>query len=385
MSTQMIDVFRDLIDRETQGPVLSVFCRTDPRDPANRSETPGWLVALRNGLRDAAATVEGDHGATEAIRRLSKQAEDRLTKASAHERGRSVALFLSADETIDIFHTFQIPFREDFVGFEDGAVIWPAMDVLDRGQRTGLVLLSQDQIRLLEWEDGVVKDLESSVYDLELGDWRRYRGAGGSSGGHTQHSATHVDSYEDRVHAWRARFLKEAAKAIAESTSDLKLERLVLAADGDLGSEFLEALPQQMRDLVVDNVATNLIDMSAQDVAEHLDPHMRQAWRDSVNEVGNHALERIQAGDRGAGGFDQVLLALIEGRVSHLLLDPFHEIEDDKLSDGARNAIAEAGEETAREAAVEVALRTGARVSSASVEEVPSLAKGDGALALLRY
>ena len=58
MSSQMMDVFRGLIDSETDGPVLSVFCRTDPRDPANSSETPGWLVALRNGLRDAAATVE---------------------------------------------------------------------------------------------------------------------------------------------------------------------------------------------------------------------------------------------------------------------------------------------------------------------------------------
>ena len=134
----MMDVFRDLIDRETDGPVLSVFCRTDPRDPANVSDTPGWLVALRNGLRDAAATVEGDHEATEAIRRLSKEAEKRLTGASAHERGRSVALFLSADGTIDIFHTFQIPVRDDFVALEGGVVIWPAMDLLDRGQRTGL-------------------------------------------------------------------------------------------------------------------------------------------------------------------------------------------------------------------------------------------------------
>ncbi len=383
MSSQMLDVFRDLIDRETEGPILSVFCRTDPRDPANVSETPGWLVALRNGLRDAAAQVEGDHEATEAIRRLSKQAEDRLINASAHDRGRSVALFLSADGTIDIFHTFQIPLREDIVVFEDGAVIWPAMDVIDRGQRTGLVLLSQDQIRLLEWEDGVVKDLESSVYNLELGDWRQYRGAGGS--GRTQHSASHVESYEDRVHAWRSRFIKDAGKTIAESTRDLGLERLVVAADGDLGKDFVEALPQELRDRVVCEVPTNLIDATAPDVADHLDEHMRQAWRDQVNEFADHALERIKAGDRGAGGPDQVVAALIEGRVAHVIMDPFFEFEDGDLSEGVREAITNAGEETAREAAVELALRTGAHVSSASVEEVPALAEAEGVLALLRY
>ncbi len=383
MSSQMLEQFRDLIDRETDGPVLSVFCRTDPRDPANVSETPGWLVALRNGLRDAAARVESDHEATEAIRRLSKVAEDRLTKATAHERGRSVALFLSADGSIDIFHTFQIPLRDDFVVFEDGAVIWPAMDLIDRGQRTGLVLLSQEHIRLLEWADGAVHDLESSVYNLELGDWRQYRGAGGKS--RPQQSASHVESYEDRVHAWRSRFIKDAAKAIAESTRELELERLVLAADRDLGNEFMEALPQELRDRVMSVVAINLIDATAPDVADHLDEHMRQAWRDQVNEFADHALERIRARDRGAGGPDQVVAALIEGRVAHVIMDPFYEFDEGDLSDGVRAAITDAGEETAREAAVEVALRTGARVSSASVEEVPALAEADGVLALLRY
>lgn len=379
----MMDVFRDLIDRETDGPVLSVFCRTDPRDPANVSETPGWLVALRNGLRDAALTVQGDHEATEAIRRLSKAAEDRLTRASAHERGRSVALFLSADGKIDIFHTFQIPLRDDIVVFENGAVIWPAMDLLDRGQRTGLILLSQDQIRLLEWEDGVVSDLESSVYNLELGDWRQYRGAGGY--GRTQHSASHIDAYEDRKHAWQARFMKDAAKAIAESTKDLKLERLLVAADRDLGTDFMDALPQELHERVVAVVPINLIDSTAPDVADHLDEQMRQSWRDQVNGFADHALERIQAGDRGAGGPDQVVAALIEGRVDHVIMDPFYEFDDGDLSDGVREAITNAGEETAREAAVELALRTGAHVSSASVEEVPALVEADGVLALLRY
>lgn len=383
MSPQMVDVFRDLIDRDTDGPVLSIFSRTDPRDPANLSETPGWLVALRNGLRDAAATVEGNHEATEAIRRLSKEAETRLTGASAHERGRSVALFLSADGTVDIFHTFQIPLREDFVAFENGAVIWPAMDLLDRGQRTGIIVLSQDQIRLLEWEDGVINDLESSIYNLELGDWRQYRGVGGD--GRTQHSASHVDSHEDRVEAWRHRFMKDAAKAIAESTKDLNLERLVVVADGDLSTDFMGALPQELRERVVTVVALNLIDSTAHEVAEHLDEHLRQAWRDQVNEVANHSLERIKAGDRGAGGPDQVVAALIEGRVEHLIMDPFYEFDDGDLSDGVREAITNAGEETAREAAVEIALRTGAHVSSASVEEVPALAEADGVLALLRY
>ena len=96
MSIQKIEEMRDLIDVETEGPVFSVFCRTDPRDPASRSETPGWMVALRNGLKEAAAGFEGDHETEGQVAKLSRAVEQRLTSASAAERGRSVACFMSA-------------------------------------------------------------------------------------------------------------------------------------------------------------------------------------------------------------------------------------------------------------------------------------------------
>jgi hypothetical protein len=33
-------------------PVLSVYVRTDPRDPANTVATPRWGIELRNALRE---------------------------------------------------------------------------------------------------------------------------------------------------------------------------------------------------------------------------------------------------------------------------------------------------------------------------------------------
>lgn len=385
MSIQQIDELRDLINRETEGPVLSVFCRTDPRDPASRSETPGWLVALRNGLRESAAAYEGDHVASGQVATLCNAAEKRMTGASAAERGRSAAYFLSADGKIDSFHTFQIPLRENYVGLDTGAVVWPIVDVLDRGQRTGLVLISIDHIRVLEWRDGQARDLEESTFDLELGDWHEYRGAARPNPTRGSAAINNMSAYENRVEEWQARFMKAASKAVAETVTDLKLDRLVIAADGDLCREFVAALPHETQEMVGATVATNLIDRAAGEVAEHLDPHLRDAWRKQVNDLGNLALSRVQAGERGATGPDESLLALAEGRVEHLLLDPYLEAKDDGLSDGARQAITNAGEATLREALVELAIRNGAQVSSASAEEVPVLAEAGGVLALLRY
>ncbi|HRV59071.1 MAG TPA: hypothetical protein P5138_00425, partial [Solirubrobacterales bacterium] len=148
---QRVEELRELIDRESEGPVLSVFCRTDPRDPANSSETPAWSIALKNGLSHVTGFHEGDHGKEQSVKKLCAEAERRLTVASAAERGRSVALFLGSGGSIDSFTTFQIPVRQDYVTIDSGPVVWPMLDVIDRGQRTGIALLSHDRIRLLEW------------------------------------------------------------------------------------------------------------------------------------------------------------------------------------------------------------------------------------------
>lgn len=380
-----VEELRELIDRESEGPVLSVFCRTDPRDPANSSETPAWAIALKNGLSHAAGFHDGDHGREQDVKKLCSEAERRITSASAADRGRSVALFLGGSGKVDSFTTFQIPVRQDFVTVDSGPVVWPMLDVIDRGQRTGLVLISSDRIRLLEWWDGRTKDLEESTFDLELGDWHQYRGPARPQGTVAGGGVSNVSAYDDRVEVWRSRFLKAAAKAIAESANELGFERLVAAAEGELGSGFTEALPADMRQKLATTVHLNLIDLSAAEAGAALDPHLRQAWRDGVSGDAGRALEKSKAGERGAAGADQVLLALSEGRVEHLILDPYLETEESTLSDDSRAAVEAAGEASVQEALVELAIRSNARVSSASLEEAPALEEAGGVLALLRY
>lgn len=380
-----VEELRELIDQESEGPVLSVFCRTDPRDPANSSESPAWAISLKNGLAHVAGFHEGDHGKEQTVKKLCAEAEKRITGASAALRGRSVALFIGGGGTVDSFTTFQIPVREDYVTLDSGPVVWPMLDVIDRGQRTGLVLLSQDRIRLLEWSDGHTSDLEESTFDLELGDWHQYRGPARPQGTVGGGGVSNVSAYDDRVDVWRTRFLKAAAKAISESASELGFERLVAAAEGELGAGFNEALSAEMRSKLATTVHLNLIDLPAAEAGAALDPHLRQAWRDGVSGDGARALDSARAGGRGASGADQVLLALSEGRVEHLILDPYLETDREILSDDSRQALDDAGESSVQEALVELALRSGARVSSASVEEVPALSEAGGVLARLRY
>src|SRR5690242_3023156 len=58
MGNLSADLIRDLATRAPGTPVLSIYARTDPRDPANRAAVPGWLVEVRNGLREVSRVAE---------------------------------------------------------------------------------------------------------------------------------------------------------------------------------------------------------------------------------------------------------------------------------------------------------------------------------------
>jgi hypothetical protein len=77
--------------------VLSLYARTDPREPASTNSVPGWLIAARNHLRElvAAGERDGDREQRLALRGLVERARQRLETLEPGERGRSVALFLS--------------------------------------------------------------------------------------------------------------------------------------------------------------------------------------------------------------------------------------------------------------------------------------------------
>src|SRR3954469_8205723 len=88
--TATMGLVRELALLEPDAPVLSVYLRTDPRDPANTAHTPGWLVGLRNGLRAALREAE-EIGLREewlALRDLRERVEADVLRASPLERAR---------------------------------------------------------------------------------------------------------------------------------------------------------------------------------------------------------------------------------------------------------------------------------------------------------
>ena len=135
-ATLSMDQIRDLALRRPGTPVLSVYVRTDPRDPANTATVPGWLVELRNSLREVSREVDMRESRERrmAIRELREQVERDMLALKPAERGRGLAWFRTADGSLDHRFTLQLPPLATLARWDDRPYVSPLAEVARRGR-----------------------------------------------------------------------------------------------------------------------------------------------------------------------------------------------------------------------------------------------------------
>jgi hypothetical protein len=375
---------RELALAEPERPVLSVHLRTDPRDPANTNHVPGWLVALRNGLRAAGdrADARGTREDRLALRALAPVVEEVLVDLTPADRGRGVSCFAEAGGRGPRVLTHQLAPRRDVVRWDRRPFVSPLLDIATRGLATGLMLVGADSVRLLHWEAGRVVEPERSMYELELGDWREYAAYAVANPARGQQTATHAEAYEKRVDDWRRRFLRDAAAATARRTRELGWGRLLVAGEQPLPSSFVAALPTDAAAHVTGEADVNVLGLPAAEVAERLGPHLEDAARAAARETLRAVLDGAAAGQPVAMGPADVLPALAEHRVAHLLVDLDAPVATHGLATVALSVLEGAEGDMVAERAVELAVAGGAGVTTLDGD---ALDGARGMVALLRY
>ncbi len=378
------DVLQRLATTDPARPVVSVYARTDPRDPANTSSTPAWQVALRNGLGAIAARLEAgdDRDDRLAFRDLRERIESELTGLDPAERGRSVAWFVDVDGGGSERFTLQLPVRDDLVVWDAKPFVSPLVDIADRGAPTGIVLVSGDVVRLLQIEQAEPTEPEDSTFELELGDWRPFGGTAAGSAGRSVQSTSHQESYEARVNAQRDQLFDTAAAETGKRLEQLGWERIVIVSETQVAARFRAALPPILSERVIAESHLNLVGEDPHVIAEALEPLIEDAWLARAAQLADRARERAQAGGAGAVGALESLTSLAEGRVEHLILDP---AGDFSAAAGMLPGSITGPAELLAERAVEAAIATGAQVTALAADNSPALVEAGGIAALLRY
>src|SRR5574337_475660 len=152
------DGLADLSRRTDKLGVLSVYINADPVQDPNLQAV---AIDLRNRFRELQRRVAEDAGFDQsrdvvgALQLLWPQIES-LASPTASGRGRIGFAALESDWMLRLESAMPVATR---MVLDDGPFIHPLLELLDEGRAAGVVLVSAEEARLLEWRVGSLQML----------------------------------------------------------------------------------------------------------------------------------------------------------------------------------------------------------------------------------
>jgi len=375
---------RDLIRDEDPLGVVSIYVDM-PADGADRRAE----IVLKNQLADLErrADSEGSLSRGEALRSAIERVMptiERLLDPGTSGRGGAAFSPLSTSEVTFLTAPMPLPSR---VVLDSRPFIQPLVELLDEGRPAGVVLVSAHAAELLDWRFGDLRSLSRVT--------REFADDGGDRPGPlVTNSAGARPVTAARDQRWRRereqqmRSMEQVAAEVLHLADEQDWGRIVISGDERLTGPLVDALPTRLRDVALLDPRHLQSDHPAlaMDIAERL----RQDRAGRNVDLSRRVRAAALGAQRGALGLSEVVAALNEGRVEHVIYDSARRYTGGIGPDGSLFADAERlglGTEEPRllERIVERALDTGARVTPLDGLAADRLADADGIAALLRW
>ncbi|HEX5619720.1 MAG TPA: hypothetical protein VFX51_14960, partial [Solirubrobacteraceae bacterium] len=362
---------RDLIRDEDPLGVVSIYVDM-PADGADRRAE----IVLKNQLADLERRVdsEGSLRRGEALRSAIERVMptiERLLDPRTSGRGGAAFSPLSTSEVTFLTAPMPLPSR---VVLDSRPFVQPLLELLDEGRPAGVVLVSAHAAELLDWRFGDLRPLARVT--------REFADDGGERPGPV------VDERSRREREQQMRWMEQLAAEVLHLADEQDWGRIVISGDERLTRPLLDALPTRLRDVALLDPRHLQSDHPAlaMDIAERL----RQDRAGRNVDLSRRVRAAALGAQRGALGLSEVVAALNEGRVEHVIYDSARRYTGGIGPDGALFADGEQlglGTEEPRllERIVERALDTGARVTPLDGSAAGRLADADGIAALLRW
>jgi hypothetical protein len=383
-----------ILDLET---LLELSRRTDPIGvlsvylDARPGGVPAASLDIKNRLAELERRLVGDesperaHAVKEAITRLAGELE-RLTEPSEGGRGR--ILFAAIDDAWITRVSSQLPVPNRVV-LDRGPFIHPLLELLDEGSPAGVVLASRTQARLFEWRLGELIPLRELAAEAVEAPHERSGPVGSRPG--RRHGTPTGEQRRARERDQTGRFIERVGAAASRLAHDRGWERVLVSAGEPLTGALVNALSPELRDVAMRDHRV-LVRLDFPVLEDIITERMRAAHAEFERRLIGSVREDAQGSRAAALGLSEVVGALNQARVAHLIYDPQIRYQGSVGHDGSLYAegettltYASTADLRLTERIVERALETGARVTPAEEAARDSLAEAAGIAAVLRW
>lgn len=394
----MIDekLIQNLIGLRDEVGILSFYAGFTPDQAADPQ--PRTPLEIKNGIRELRQRAKDEpHDRRQAIEQrldaLESTEVERLLDPKAHGRGR--ALFVAVSDGRRESVSLQVPFANRVI-LRDTAFVRPLVAAYDEGRPAGILVVNTSGARLLEWAVGEATELATDVFELTDAQTADIK-SGPSPSNPKMHGSGNVnkDAYEDRIDQNRKRFLSSFLDRTVEVMHERDWDRLVVAGTPKIREEVRGLVPREngRRILLADHTWE---DAAPHEIAAQAWDTLRSVHLDREVELVEACKDRALSGGAGALGFRNVLQALNQGQVEHLLFQgdltvTGYRTDEGTLHDRVGGPAAQAGFEMHEEPLliermVERVMEMGGRVTPVDDRAAALLGEhGGGVGALLRW
>ncbi|SDM16548.1 VLRF1 family aeRF1-type release factor [Sediminibacillus halophilus] len=210
--------------------VLSMYLNTDPSDPEQQGGE--WKIHLKNGLSHFESYLKesGDKQELENFQAVREKVE-RFVQGNEQALKKGIVLFASADEQVWFAERLQMRIQTEF-HWEDAPVIDQLKELWNTFPKSGIILVQQNQVKVIEAELGTILETKHYELDLDTEDWREYTaeqkrpmsmGKGGKDPSR--------DSFNARVNANQQRWYKGLAPKLDKLAKDNQWDRIYLVGE----------------------------------------------------------------------------------------------------------------------------------------------------------
>lgn len=379
---------RDLSRRTDRLGVLSVYVDADPsQGPTFR----GTAIDLKNRFRELQRRVgeNSDSAHTSevacALERLWPHIED-LTSPAASGRSRIAFASLGSGDITRLESAMPVTNR---LVLDDGPFIHPLLELLDEGRPGGVVIVSAEGARLLEWRAGALQTVHEIEQEYVQAAHERAGQIGGGPAG--QYHTPMREQRQSRERNRTQRFLDQVTDVAAELAVERGWDRILVSGGQRWTDPTVSSFPPAVRDKVIadDRILNGLNDAAlATAVTQRLQRQRRERERQLLAQI----RDAVGSGT-AAFGLSEVAAALNDGRVAHLVYDPQVRYAGSVGADGAvyggdelpRDAQEVTPEPRLTERLVERAMTTAARITPVEGAADGCLKDAAGIAALLRW
>ncbi|WP_226035966.1 VLRF1 family aeRF1-type release factor [Aquibacillus saliphilus] len=243
--------------------VLTMYLNTDPSDPDQQGGE--WKIQLKNGLNSFENYLEesGDKEELKYFKNVRTKVED-FVYENKLDLQKSIVLFASPDESVWFAEKLQMNVKTEF-HWQDSPVTDQLYQMHTNFPKTGIILVQQSQVKIIEAELGAVLETKHYQLDLDTEDWRQFAGpdkAGATMGKGGKN--LQQDHFDNRFRANQKRWYKNLAPNLDKLAKDHQWERIYIVGE----KEEARDIEQHMNKDVYEIQGMNILDREESKVIE---------------------------------------------------------------------------------------------------------------------